>query len=237
MQIMPEEFNKRSFLCREVTKAGAIFKSINNSAIANTYSVYSGNMVTEVSQARDLGLCDISALTRTGYKGWNSSSWLETMGAKITKENNKICVQSDNSRVGRLGVNEFIVLGDYYGNESIVEKLNETWSMEKSDGCFKVPRADTNCWLVVTGKRAPEFFAKICAVDLRGSVLPSGSIVQTNVARLNAILIKSGNSETPIFDILVDTASAVYLWRALLDAMLEFDGKPIGLAAIHKIND
>lgn len=237
MQIMPEAFNKRSFLYREVTKAGAIFTNINNAAVANTYSVYDGNMGTEVSQARDLGLCDVSALTRTGYKGWNSASWLETMGAKITKENNLVCVQSDSSRVGRLGANEFVILGDYYGNASLLEKLNKTWAMENADGCFEVPRTDTNCWLVVTGKRAPEFFAKICAVDLRESALPKDTIVQTNVARLNAILIKSGHSETPIFDILVDTASAVYLWRALLDAMLEFNGKPIGLPAIHKICD
>jgi sarcosine oxidase subunit gamma len=53
------------------------------------------------------------------------------------------------------------------------------------------------------------------------------------VARLNAIVIRRDVGETLAYDLLTDIASAVYLWRALLDAMAEFDGAPVGLAAIR----
>jgi sarcosine oxidase subunit gamma len=59
--------------------------------------------------------------------------------------------------------------------------------------------------------------------------------VQTNVARLNAIIIRRDIAEVPVFDLLSDIASAVYLWHALLDAMDEFGGKPIGLTAVRTL--
>ena len=41
----------------------------------------------------------------------------------------------------------------------------------------------------------------------------------------------------PAFDLITDLASAVYLWGALLDAMAEHDGAPVGLAAIRSLLD
>ena len=108
--------------------------------------------------------------------------------------------------------------------------------METADGCFHVPRADANFWLALSGTQTPALFAKICAVDLRPEAAPVHCVVQTNVARLNAIIIRSPNTEVPVFDLLSDIASAVYLWRALLDAMDEFGGKPVGLAALQELN-
>ncbi len=36
----------------------------------------------------------------------------------------------------------------------------------------------------------------------------------------------------PGYHLLFDSASAVYLWRVLLDAMAEFDGAPVGRGAL-----
>ena len=77
--------------------------------------------------------------------------------------------------------------------------------------------------------------AKVCAVDLRPQVFAANAIAQTNVARLNVIVIRGDLGPVPAFDLITDLASAVYLWGALLDAMAEYDGAPIGLAAIRAL--
>ncbi|TDO95341.1 sarcosine oxidase subunit gamma [Marinomonas balearica] len=66
-------------------------------------------------------------------------------------------------------------------------------------------------------------FAKICGVDLRESVFPSGSIAQTSVARVNAVVFKQVISEkTERYYLLSDISSSEYLWDALVDAAGEF---------------
>lgn len=49
---------------------------------------------------------------------------------------------------------------------------------------------------------------------------------------INAIVINGSQTDLPLFHILRDRASAEYLWGALLDAMQEFGGKPVGADAL-----
>ena len=90
--------------------------------------------------------------------------------------------------------------------------------MAEADGCFRVARDETSCWLLLTGAHAASMMAKVCAVDLRPQSFASDSIAQTNVARLNVIVIRGDIGQVPAFDLITDLASAVYLWGALLDA-------------------
>ncbi len=231
MTLLPTERARRSFLYRELESAGARFEELNGATIAMDF----GDAEGESAQARKLGLCDLSALPRTGYKGWNMADWLGAQGAVMAEESNIASPQGDGTRIARLAPGEALVLGDYKGGGPLIEKLDGAWSMESADGCFQVPRAETNFWLAITGAEAPALFAKICAVDLRDEAAPAHRVVQTNVARLNAIIIRGGSAEAPVFDLLSDIASAVYLWRALLDAMDEFGGKPVGLKALQDL--
>ncbi len=231
MACHPSEYARRSFLYRELENAGARFEELNGSAIAIDY----GDTKGEAAQARKLGICDLSPLQRTGFKGWNMADWLRAQGAVMAEESNITSPQTDGTRIARLAPGEALVLGDYQGGGTLIEKLDSAWSIESADGCYQVPRTETNFWLALTGASAPALFTKICAVDLRDQATPVYSVVQTNVARLNAIIIRGGTAEMPVFDLLSDIASAVYLWRALLDAMGEFGGKPVGLKAMQDL--
>ena len=233
MALLPTERTRRSFLYRELESAGAEFEELNGAAAAMRYG---GDAATEAAQARSLGLSDISALPRTGFKGWNMAAWLKGQGAEMAEASNQVTPQADGTRIARLAPGEALLLGDYQGNGPLIEKTDSAWSMENADGCFHVPRAETNFWLALSGAHAPALFAKICAVDLRPEAAAAHRVVQTNVARLNAIIIRSDIAEVPVFDLLSDIASAVYLWRALIDAMDEFGGKPVGLAALQALN-
>ncbi len=232
MTILPQERVRRSFFYRELESAGAQFDEINGAAIAMAYG---DDAAVEAAQARSLGLCDLSALPRTGFKGWNMAAWLTSQGAKMAGESNIATPQADGTRIAHLAPGEALLLGNDAGNGPLIEKTDGAWSMEAADGCFQVPRAETNFWLAVSGTHTPALLAKICAVDLRPEAAPPHRVVQTNVARLNAIIIRRDIAEVSVFDLLSDIASGVYLWRALLDAMDEFGGNPIGLTALRTL--
>ena len=48
---------------------------------------------------------------------------------------------------------------------------------------------------------------------------------------MNAIVIRADLGATPGFHVLADSASAEYLWGCIVDAMEEFGGALVGLAA------
>lgn len=67
-------------------------------------------------------------------------------------------------------------------------------------------------------------FAKLCGVDLAAESFPDGTVAQTSVARLSAIVIRNDIGNTVMFSLLAESASAEYLWDCLIDAMGEFSG-------------
>jgi sarcosine oxidase, subunit gamma len=101
--------------------------------------------------------------------------------------------------------------------------------------CFPVPRADTNLRFAITGSNVPEMMAKMCGIDLRPHRFATGAIAQTSVARMNAILIRSDRGQVYGLDMVADSASAVYMWSCLTDAMTEFGGRPVGLNALRAL--
>jgi sarcosine oxidase subunit gamma len=98
---------------------------------------------------------------------------------------------------------------------------------------FPMPRDETHAWLAVTGAHAATMFAKICGVDLRPRAFPQGRVAQTSIARLNGVIVRDDRGGVPLFHLLADCAAAEYLWDCLLDAMAEFDGRPVGLTALR----
>jgi len=98
-----------------------------------------------------------------------------------------------------------------------------------------VAREEVSCWLRISGEQALAMFAKMCAVDLRAPQFENLQITQTNVARLSTIILRNDAGSLPSFDLLTDSASVVYLWDCLMDAMAEFDGTAVGLDALRAV--
>lgn len=232
MALAASDLARRSFLYRELAALGAAFEELNGYATAMTCGA---DAEAEVAQARSLALCDLSALKRAGYKGWSTADWLREQAAEMGADSNRVYPQADGTRIARLSPGEALLLGNLAGESPLIDRLTDSWSMESAAGCYQVPREDASCWLKVTGEHAAAMFAKVCAVDLRPHKFDIAEIAQTNVARLNAIVIREDLGSVLAYDLLTDIASAVYLWRSLLDAMGEFDGKAVGLAALRDL--
>ena len=229
---IPAEEQRRSPLYRALEAHGARFEPLGGFAVATDFG---RDAAAEAAQAGSLGLADLTPFPRIGFKGWNIGPWLASNGAEMGEASNRAYRQADGARIARLAPGEALVLADRGGAGPLIQTLDGAWSMAEADGCFRVRRDETSCWLLLSGAHAPSMLAKVCAVDLRPQVFAPDAIAQTNVARLNVIVIRGDLGPVPAYDLITDIASAVYLWGALLDAMAEYDGAPVGLAAIRSL--
>lgn len=231
--IAPESLPRRSFVYRKLTQLGAQFAELNGAATAQTF----GNTAAEIEQARQLALCDLSPLPRTGFKGPGAADWLASQGVAVPPAVNRATQQADGALVARIGTNDLMVLGDLSGQSMLPARLVEAWRKEPvppdAPRGFPVPRQDGFCWLAITGKHADALLAKLCGVDLRPHKFQVGEIAQTSVARLSAVVIRNDLNATLAYYLFADSASAEYWWDCLIDAMQEFAGTPVGLKAVQ----
>lgn len=228
----PGDFSRRSFVARKLSAAGALFEARDEAAVARDF----GDAAGERAAATNLGLADLSPLARTGFKGAGTVDWLEGQGVKVPAENNLAARQEGGALAARLAPAEVLILGAAGADEGLPARLEEAWQGEslppERPRGFPVPRRDSHACFIVAGEKAPVMFAKLCAVDLRLDKFPDLAVAQTSIARLSAIVIRCDREGTPAFHLLADSASAEYLWDCLIDAMEEFGGRPVGLAAL-----
>ena len=225
----PAALSRRSRLWRALAEAGAVFEEVR----AMAAPLHFGDPEGEAVRAASLGLCDISALARSGYKGWTALAWAAGIdGVAVPETNNTALVQADGAWLARLADSEVLVAGALDGGNATGARLAAAAAVE---GAYAVPREDANAALMLTGARAPELFSRLCAVDLRLHKFANGTVAQTPLAEVSAIMIRTDLGPTPAFRCLFDNTAALYLWRIISAAMAELDGARVGLAALRAL--
>ena len=189
----------------------------------------------EAAAARRLGLADLSPLPRVGFRGPGAREWLTAQGVDLPDEPNRACSQPDGAVAVTRSWTEVLVLGAFEGADSLCARLQAGAEDADRARAYSLPRFDGMFWFVLTGAMAADCLAKVCGVDMRRSVFADGSVAQTSLARLSAVIVRLDAGASPLFHLLGDSASAEYAWGALLDAMQEFGGRPVGLRALHAL--
>ncbi|MDJ0981566.1 MAG: hypothetical protein QNI94_08080 [Kiloniellales bacterium] len=229
------DYPRRSFVHRKLEVAGASFVALGDAAIAADF----GDPATEAAMASQLGLTDLSVVARGGFKGAGTMDWLAGQGLALPDKSNRALRQEDGNLLARLSENEALILAAVEGGEAALAALDEAWLAGREAGegpqGYPLPRRDSHAWFRLTGEKWPATLAKLCAVDLRPAKFPDGAVAQTVAARVNVIVIRDDIADLPAFHLLVDSASAAYLWDGLLDAMAEFGGRPVGLSALRSL--
>ncbi len=229
----PHDFPCRSFVYRKLLERNATFETVGDAAVARDY----GDADGEGEAARRLGLADLSPLPRLGVKGAGTADWLAARGIRVPADSNRVVRQSSGVLAARLAPSELLLLGDLSGEPAPLESLAAAWRAEpqppQSPRGYLLPRRHSHFWFLVSGERAAAMFAKLCGVDLRPGKFMNGRIAQTSLARMNAVVIRDDRGGVLAYHLLGDSASAEYLWDCLIDAMAEFDGAPVGLAAVR----
>jgi sarcosine oxidase subunit gamma len=234
--IVPTAYLRRSFIYRTLQRLGAEFVMINGAAVALRCGVA---VEGELAAGRRLGLADLSPLPRTGFKGAGTLEFLTEQGLAIGDDSNVAYPQSGGGLAARLAPSEIFFLDGLDGEGKTVAQIKSAWhwgeERPRRPIGYPMPRDESHCWFTLTGEQAPAMLAKLCGVDLRPAKFAAGRIAQTSVAKINAIVIRCPAAEVPAYHLLADSASAEYFWTCLTDAMAEFDGKPIGLAAVRQL--
>jgi sarcosine oxidase subunit gamma len=233
MSTTPTLYTRRGQLYRRHCSADVQFEEIAGSAVVSRYT----EADDEVGRATHLALADLSTLPRIGFKGVRAPSWLEEQGVQRPDYQNRAKRNEDGSLIARLSTTEFLILGDLASNSTLIPMLQNRWSLESTDRVYSLPRGDSHCWFAITGAHAPTTLSKVCGVDLRKHKFGKREIAQTSLARTNAIILRNDFATTPGFFILSDVSLTEYLWDSLLDAMLEFDGSPVGIEALRTLEE
>jgi sarcosine oxidase subunit gamma len=214
------QFQRRSFVARKLE--GSEFLNINDGAIMVKALANASH-----NQVQQSGLIDLSVAQRFGFRGLNAAQHMQACDYPVPSKPNLCDVGSNGELVLRLGETEYWVLSN-------PQKLEQASNYQTPvlDKCYSLFCQNSHSWLMMVGPSLAETMAKICGVDLSSSQFPVGHVCQTSVARINAVIVHHEINNKSVFSILSDSASAVYLWEALLDAMTEFNGCAMGLSAI-----
>lgn len=187
---------------------------------------------TQPAVAGRLAIADASPFPRCGFKGPGTVGWLNAQGIEARAEPNRAFALADGSMVAMLSWSEALIL-DGWGGEGPSARLSAAWSLEADTRCYEVPRRDSHYWFFVCGSAAPQLFAKLCGVDLSPAQFPLWGVVQTILARSCAIIIRDRQADGLAYHLLGDSASAVYIWQTLAEAMKVFEGGVIGPDALR----
>ncbi|SDI71606.1 sarcosine oxidase subunit gamma [Pseudomonas panipatensis] len=205
---------------------GARLATLGSSAIVARYGEQE-----EHAQLQDCALIDLSNLPRAGFRGADAAAYLQARGYALPPAPNQALRQSDGSLVARLSQAEYLLLGSLHDMGARIAAEEAAWRLDDSAN-YLLPRQDSHAWLLLSGQHCAEVMAKLCGVDLRPQAFPSGAVAQTSAARINVIVINLGDEHLPCLQILCDRASVTYFWEAMLDAMQEFGGRPVGIDAL-----
>jgi len=221
-----ESFNQRSFVSRKIEATS--FKAIGNSALATKIE----SKEDCNTSARNLALIDLSVVTRIGFRGANAKSQLDIAKLAVPSKPNRMKQSDDNALMTlRLSDNEYWVLDI---STNMGEKLLGVSAVPVPENCYRLYCQDSHAWFMLTGQYIEQTMAKICGVDLRNASFSLGAIVQTSVAKVNAVIVRHEINNIPVFSLLSDSTSAEYLWDCLMDAMNEFDGHVVGTDALYQ---
>jgi|TARA_B110000208_G_scaffold181035_1_gene231331 sarcosine oxidase subunit gamma len=238
LPIAPAQGNRRSPLYRRHVDLQAKFEQVGDAVLVSHY-VKPG---IEVLLAANLGLVDLSTMPRTGFKGAGAPAWAASQRVKLPKLPNTAVTQKDGSVVAKLSHQELLIVSNIMGSATSIDRLNrehlnrEHLSKQTlAPQTYSLPRADSHSWLAVTGNAAAEMFSKICGVDLRVHKFAHNQVAQTSVAKINGVILRHDLATTPCFYILSDITSTEFLWDSLLDAMEEYRGAAVGVAAMRSL--
>lgn len=223
---------RRNPLHRLHQSLGATFTVRGGSQIVRRYAK---NKTSEIVQASTLALADLTPLARIGFKGPETIDWLSERVLSSPARPNQAIIADQDLTVARLSETEVLILDSLQKPSKALNKLIADWSLDNKPKTYLLERADSHACFALLGQKVPEMLAKVCAVDMRLHKFAQLSIAQTSIAKINGILVRADQGQTPCFYLLADLSSAQYLWDCLIDAMQEFNGKPIGLDALQTL--
>ena len=169
-----------------------------------------------------------------GFRGPGAREWLIAQGVELPDGPNRARLQPDGAIAVTRSWTEVLVLGAIHGADSLCDRLEAGAADAHRARAYPLPRFDGLFWFTLTGATAAECLAKVSGVDMRESAFGVGSVAQTSLARLNAVIVRVDARAKRRCSTCSGTAPRPSTpGPRMLDAMQEFGGRPVGLRALH----
>ena len=164
-------------------------------------------------------LADLSASDRFGIKGRAAESWLKSVGIDVPTRPNRLIHRDDGLVVARLGDADFAFADFGRPVSPELARLREALEHALPEGCFSVPRADSQVAFSLMGEAVTEVLSAVCPADLRARCFGRGDVLQTRCAGVSALLWNLSRDVLRIV-VLCDSSVARHQWTALQGAII-----------------
>lgn len=179
--------------------------------------------VNQAEKAAQIGIADLSFLTRFGVKGAGAAAWLESAGIPVPDRPNTWYPLSTGGLVARLGSSEFLIEDSLHSRTA--------WQLaEKAENppaqVYPVLRQDAA--IALSGEAVNELLLQTCAINFRALRLSDRPVLLTAMVGVGVTVIPGERSEQPLYRIWCDGTFGNYLWRTLLAIAEELGGGAVG---------
>lgn len=175
-----------------------------------------------------VGLADVSAAGKLHVRGESAAAVLRRMaGGEPSAPGRaaRVALGDAEALACRLADDELLVLTAFADTDAVRDRLTRTAA---SAGCAHVTDLTSGFAAVdVLGPAAPSLLARVAPLDLSDGAVPPLGVVQGELARVRAILIRLDRVRAPAFRALVPRESGAHAWEALADA-----GRDLGLVLV-----
>jgi len=207
--------------------AGARFIDDVGWRVADVYT----STDAEISRAREgVAISDVSACGKLGLRG----EAIESVAIKLTGRTPPPVGRAARERVNgaavlacRRAADEMLLLTSTAEHTAVADVLADT---VETAGCVHVTDL-TSAFAVVDlmGPALPALLERVVTVDL--TAVPPLGVVQGEVSRVHAIMVRLDEVTLPVFRVLVPRESGAFVWHALCDAGRDLGLAPAGAAA------
>lgn len=173
------------------------------------------------------GVCDLSALTRTGLKGPGAAQWLDARGIQIPADPNTWCALPGGGLIARLARSEFLI-EDGPASDAAVRIASDLHA--GLDGVYPVRRQD--CALALVGDRLGDLLVQTCNVDFSAQSPEARIVTLTMMVGLSVTVLRRDAGARPCYRVWCDATSGPYLWETLTEIAEELGGGPVGASLL-----
>lgn len=165
------------------------------------------------------GLADLSTCDRMGLKGRAAPAWLASAGVAMPPQPNRLVEGGDGLVVARLSDTEFALADFRDATSPRLQALRAELEATRPDGCYGVPRAESQAAFGLEGDWIPAALSALCPADLRVTAFPPGSVLQTLCAGVGAQVWNLSSQGLERAVLTCDASLAAHVWCALHHAV------------------
>lgn len=176
----------------------------------------------EVNVAQ-LGIADLSYITRFGVKGMGAAAWLATQSIPIPDRPNSWYPLTETGIIARLGINEFLI-----EDSTIAPQLTSLPAK-----VYPVLRQDLAIALI--GTQVNELLLQTCSFNFQARSLTERPVILTSMVGVSVTVIPGDRNGIPFYRIWCDGTFGVYLWQTLSAIAIELGGGVIGVETLQCI--